>query len=70
MKKEILNAEKIRAMDVSRIVELQKQFRAEIVESLMDVYSEGGKNRLTKHVLKKNLARLATVKQEKEVVQK
>ena len=66
-KAEILNPDKIRAMGADRIVELQKQYRNELVHTLMDVYSERGKNRASKRVLKRNLARLATVKKEKEV---
>lgn len=69
-KAENLNSDKIRAMGTDRIVELQKQYRNDMVHTLMDVYSERGKNRASKQVIKKNLARLATIKKEKEVAPK
>ena len=66
MEVKILNAEEIRGFDVSRRKELETELRRNMAELRMDIYSPANANASKIKTLKRNLARLLTVKTEEQ----
>ena len=59
-----LSADEIRGMEKARRRELEGEIRRQIVETRMDIYSPAQSNAPKVTNLKRNLARLLTVRQE------
>lgn len=59
-----LTAEEMRATEVGRLKEIEIETRLELNKMRMDVYGKGAATRNTKKILKKNLARVLTIKTE------
>jgi ribosomal protein L29 len=66
MEVKIINAEEIRGFDVGRRKELETELRRNMAELRMDIYSPANSNATKIKTLKKNLARLNTVKTEEQ----
>lgn len=64
MEVKILKADEIRGMDKARRTELETEIRKQIVDTRMDIYSPANSNAPKVTNMKRNLARLLTVRQE------
>lgn len=59
-----LSADEVRGQDLSRLREIEVEIRSELANMRMDIYQAAGANAGKKHVLRKNLARVLTVRNE------
>ena len=64
MEVKVLSAEEIRGFDVGRRKELETELRRNMADLRMDIYSPANANATKIKTLKRNLARVLTVKQQ------